>query len=178
MLVLTLMQGPDKGRVFRLPANEPQLIGRSSEALPLSDDTVSRRHAELTPDQGEWFIRDLSSQNGTYLNGTRITGRRRLHPGDQIRVGGSVLNFGEDDQQSDAMGDASVVRLLDKDFVDFDIDYALPSNADSMLLREPEPTAAAVDHLRVLYQLTPPTASNCSRKCCCSSARSSSRSAA
>ena len=47
MLVLTVIQGPDKGKRFELPMNEPQLIGRSSEALPLSDNTVSRRHAEL-----------------------------------------------------------------------------------------------------------------------------------
>lgn len=148
--MLTLIQGPNKGRTFRLPANEPQLIGRSSEALPINDDTVSRRHAELTPDGGEWYIRDLSSQNGTYLNGTRITGRRRLHPGDQIRVGGSVFSYGDEE----ATADESIVRLLGEEFVDFDIERALPSNDDSMVLSEPEPTAAAVDHLRVIYQLT------------------------
>lgn len=150
MLILTIIQGPNKGRAFRLPANEPQLIGRSSEALPINDDTVSRRHAELTPDGGVWYLRDLSSQNGTYLNGTKITGRRRLHPGDQIRVGGSVLAFGDEDT---AAGE-SVVRLLDEEFVDFDIERAMPSNDDSMVLSEPEPMAAAVDHLRVIYQLT------------------------
>lgn len=149
MLLLTVIQGPDKGRSFRLPPNEPQLIGRSSEALPINDDTVSRRHAELTPDGGSWFIRDLNSQNGTYVNGARIEGRRQLHPGDQIRVGGSVLGFGEDNQIADPL-----VRLLGSEFVDFDIERSLPSNDDSMILAEPEPMAAAVDHLRVIYQLT------------------------
>jgi len=37
VLVLTVLQGPDKGRRYELPDNEPQLVGRSSEALPLSD---------------------------------------------------------------------------------------------------------------------------------------------
>ena len=50
MLILTVIQGPDKGRRWRLPDNEPQLIGRSGEALPLTDRNISRRHAELTPD--------------------------------------------------------------------------------------------------------------------------------
>src|SRR5688500_14035383 len=68
MLIRTVLQGPDKGRKFELPDHEPQLIGRSSEALPLTDNTVSRRHAELTPDDGVWWIRDLHSQNGTYVN--------------------------------------------------------------------------------------------------------------
>jgi len=67
VLTLTVIQGPDKGKTFALPLNEPQLIGRSSEALPTTDTTVSRRHAELTPDEGEWYIRDLDSQNGTTM---------------------------------------------------------------------------------------------------------------
>jgi len=46
MLLLTIVQGPDKGKAFNLPPNEPQLIGRSSEALRITDYTVSRRHAE------------------------------------------------------------------------------------------------------------------------------------
>lgn len=76
-VVLTVIQGPDKGRRFELPDHEPQLLGRSSEALPLDDNAVSRRHAELTPDDGQWYIRDLESQNGTYVNGVRISDRAR-----------------------------------------------------------------------------------------------------
>ena len=53
MLVLEVIEGPDLGGVFPLPPSEPQLIGRSSEALLLGDPTISRRHAELTPDGGE-----------------------------------------------------------------------------------------------------------------------------
>ena len=90
MLVLSVIQGPDKGRTYELPANEPQLIGRSSEALPSTDTTMSRRHAELTPDDGEWFIRDLSSQNGTYVNGVKIAERTRLRVGDQVRTGSTL----------------------------------------------------------------------------------------
>src|SRR5256885_2190304 len=99
VLILTVMQGPDKGRKFELPDHEPQLIGRSSEALPLTDNTVSRRHAELTPDDppGVWWIRDLQSQNGTYIKGLRIAGRTKLKPGDQIRTGATVFVFGASD---------------------------------------------------------------------------------
>ena len=58
MLVLNVIQGPDKGMQITLPDTEPQLIGRSSEAIVLSDQTISRRHAELTPDgDGTWHIR-------------------------------------------------------------------------------------------------------------------------
>ena len=63
VLTLSIIEGPDQGKSFQIPMDEPQLIGRSSEALPITDTTVSRRHAELTPDSGRWFLRDLQSQN-------------------------------------------------------------------------------------------------------------------
>ncbi|MCC6426067.1 MAG: FHA domain-containing protein [Phycisphaerales bacterium] len=149
MLVLSVIQGPDKGRRFQLPDNEPQLIGRSSEALPMEDTTVSRRHAELTPDDGIWWIRDLSSQNGTYVNGVAIKERTRLRPGDQIRTGSTLFVFGITDSS-----DPDIVRLLGPNQIDASVDRAIPSNDDSVILSEPEPRAAAVDHLRVIYQLT------------------------
>ncbi|RMH12470.1 MAG: FHA domain-containing protein [Planctomycetota bacterium] len=149
MLVLSVIQGPDSGKKFELPSNEPQLIGRSSEALPITDNTVSRRHAELTPDDGLWWIRDLQSQNGTYVNGVRIVERTKLNPGDQIRVGSSVFVFGH--VQTD---DASVVRVMGPTELAADVEHRMPSNEDSMILAEPEPRAAAVDHLRVIYRLT------------------------
>lgn len=149
MLVLTVIQGPDKGRRFELPDNEPQLIGRSSEALPLSDSTVSRRHAELTPDAGAWYLRDLQSQNGTYVNGVRLAERFLLRPGDQVRCGSTLFVFGTTESRpSDA------VRLLPPDLLDANIERALASNEDSVILSEPEPRAAAAEHLRVIYQLT------------------------
>lgn len=153
MLILTVLQGPDKGKKFELPANEPQLIGRSSEALPITDNTVSRRHAELTPDAGLWFIRDLSSQNGTYVNGHRISGRVALKPGDQIRVGASLFVFGSADP-----GDVGVVRVLRPDQIDAEFEHTLSSNEDSIVLAEPEPGLAAAHHLKVIYRLTTLTA--------------------
>ena len=154
MLVLTVIQGPDRGRRFELPDNEPQLLGRSSEALPLSDNTVSRRHAELTPDGGEWYIRDLESQNGTYLNGSPIRERQLLKAGDQIRVGQTVVVYG----RADLIDDVDFFRMLGARELDASVDRALPSNEDSVILAVPEPRLAAIEHLRVIYRLTTMTA--------------------
>jgi len=91
MLSLLAVRGPDRGRAFALPDGEPQLIGRSTEALEITDPTVSRRHAELTPDAGRWTIRDLGSRHGTFVNGVRISGAVALAAGDRVRCGDSEL---------------------------------------------------------------------------------------
>jgi len=58
------------------------------------DGEVSRAHAELVRMGGDWTISDDGlSRNGTFLNGTRITGRRRLHDGDDFRVGRTLIGF-------------------------------------------------------------------------------------
>jgi two-component system NtrC family sensor kinase len=153
VLILTVLQGPDKGRKFELPDHEPQFIGRSTEALPLNDISVSRRHAELTPDAGVWFIRDLESQNGTYVNGVRIYERIRLRPGDQVRTGQTLFVFGATDSS-----DPDVVRVLGPSAIDATVERTLPlpnnPNEDSMILAVPDPNAAAAEHLKVIYKLT------------------------
>lgn len=148
MLILTVIQGPDKGRTFELPDHEPQLVGRSSEAIQLTDNTISRRHAELTPDSGDWFLRDLGSQNGTWVNGVRIPGRTKLKPGDQLRTGSTLFVFG----RRESRPESDTVRIVRE--MDAAVQASMASNEDSVILSEPEPHQSAVDHLRIIYQLT------------------------
>lgn len=79
-----------------MPAHEPQLIGRSTEAFEITDKTVSRRHAELTPDEGSWFIRDLESSNGTFVNGRPVIDRSEVRAGDRIRCGDTLFIVASD----------------------------------------------------------------------------------
>ncbi|WP_018656400.1 DUF1707 and FHA domain-containing protein [Actinomadura flavalba] len=53
----------------------------------LTDVTVSRVHAEIRRTPDGWTITDLGSMNGTRVNGRRILGLARLHPGDQVGFG-------------------------------------------------------------------------------------------
>ena len=73
-------------------------VGRAPEndiALPW-DAEVSRVHATVEWIGGVWTIADDGlSRNGTYLNGERIAGRRRLRAGDAVRVGGTLLAYRE-----------------------------------------------------------------------------------
>ncbi len=150
MLILTVLQGPDKGKRFELPDNEPQLIGRSSESLPLRDKTISRRHAELTPDEGRWYINDLRSANGTYVNGQRITDRWRLQLGDQVRTGSTLFVFGHSPVQVRGSGS---VRVAKKGEIDSHVEATVASSDDSMIMSVPEPNEAAALQLRIIYEL-------------------------
>jgi len=75
------------GEVFALGL-EPVSIGRhGSNDIILADQQVSRHHAEIAMQGGQWVLRDLGSANGTYLNGRRIEKPHILSPGDTIRLG-------------------------------------------------------------------------------------------
>jgi hypothetical protein len=71
-------------------------LGRRHEAdvsIPW-DPEMSRLHAEMELHAGEWTICDDGfSQNGTWVNGLRLTGRRRLHDGDLLQVGRTVFAY-------------------------------------------------------------------------------------
>jgi signal transduction histidine kinase/pSer/pThr/pTyr-binding forkhead associated (FHA) protein len=146
-----VLQGPDKGRRFELP-DALALIGRENGALALDDNTVSRRHAELIPKDGQWILRDLGSSNGTYINGQRVIHTYELKLGDQIRVGRSLLVFGA--QPGVTRTSSRNVSLAGAEAgMDSSIMHTMPSNEDSMVLAVPEPAAAAVGNLKLLYQL-------------------------
>jgi FHA domain len=67
-------------------------VGRGGGcALVLSDDTyVSQLHARLFQQNGEGYVEDLGSTNGTYVNGKQINGVTRLKRGDQVQFGQTV----------------------------------------------------------------------------------------
>lgn len=151
MLTLLVLQGPDKGRRYELP-DAPALLGRESRQLPLSDQTVSRRHCELYPVDGQWVLHDLGSSNGSYVNGQRVVNRYDLKLGDQIRIGRTLMVFGA---QPGVHSTAHTnVTLAGDDKMDSAIMQTIPSNDDSMVLAVPEPAAAAMSNLRILYQLS------------------------
>lgn len=74
------------------PGPLPLRIGRAPVSdLRLGHDSVSRIHAELRYQDNTWLLSDLGSLNGTHVNGLRITGTVRVHPGDHVAFGS--LNF-------------------------------------------------------------------------------------
>lgn len=92
-----VLEGIDKGRVFR-ELTVPLTIGREEgNILRLNDERVSRYHAKIQFDNDDYIITDLESTNGTKVNGEDVQ-LRILRFGDMISLGRSVLLFGSRDQ--------------------------------------------------------------------------------
>jgi FHA domain len=72
----------------------PIMIGRADDStLVLTDDYASSRHARLTPRDGDWYLEDLGSTNGTYLDRTKVSGPIHLPPGVPVRLPKTVLEL-------------------------------------------------------------------------------------
>ncbi|OEU86175.1 hypothetical protein DB35_09685 [Streptomyces abyssalis] len=70
------------------PGSHAYSIGRApGSMLRLNHFTVSRTHAQLRATGDGWKLRDLGSSNGTWVNGSRVTGSVRVRPGDTVRFG-------------------------------------------------------------------------------------------
>ena len=81
--------------------SENVIVGRAAEVdLILSHPEVSRRHCRILREGENWFVEDLGSQRGTAVNGSRISGRTALRPGDQIQVGPVLLALGVSPEES------------------------------------------------------------------------------
>jgi pSer/pThr/pTyr-binding forkhead associated (FHA) protein len=77
----------------------PITIGRSSSAsIPVDDKTLSREHTQVYGQNGRYFVKDLDSKNGTYLNGQLIRQAEMLKNGDRIKVGPATFLVAFDPQ--------------------------------------------------------------------------------
>ncbi len=92
---LVLAQGPADlrpGTQFAVRAET--VIGRAPGSTILLPDTfVSARHARIVWRDGRWWIEDLGSTNGTFVDEQPVTRAVPLHPGATVRVGQTVLTF-------------------------------------------------------------------------------------
>ncbi len=151
-----VLQGPDKGRTLR-GDDDLLVIGRGSPQVPLSDQTVSRRHSELRREGAHWVLRDLNSANGTYLNGVRLQQPARLKHGDQVRLGSTILVYSGDEGGQQLSGAGIPPDLVTLDAGNARIDAAVvasvASNDDSVIMAAPD-TAYAVKAWKAMRELS------------------------
>ncbi len=97
MPFITANNGPDAGRQYDLDVPK-SIVGRHPDCEIVVDvGAVSRQHAQIVADGKKFFVEDLQSRNGTYLNDQIIQGRQPLRDGDMLRVCDVAFTFHSDD---------------------------------------------------------------------------------
>ncbi|MBA2480027.1 MAG: protein kinase [Planctomycetes bacterium] len=96
-----------------IPLQAECVIGRKRDCgLKITDDKASRQHARVFLVDGEWWLEDLESANGTSLNGKSLKQRAQLHDKDIIVIGKSEIRFNDD-----AHASQDLKSLMGKDLV-------------------------------------------------------------
>lgn len=94
---LVYRDGDGRQQIVNLSSGQPKLtLGRSanSDIVLGWDEEVSRLHAQLERVAADWvLVDDGISRNGTFVNGERLSGRRRLNDGDTVLIGSTSLTY-------------------------------------------------------------------------------------
>ncbi len=90
---------PSDGKNFRVPVTDTSIrIGRAkdNEVCLAADGAISRRHAEIWKKEDRFFVKDLGSHNGTFLDGSPVSEPTEFHPGQKIQTGRTVILLGDE----------------------------------------------------------------------------------
>ena len=102
MAVLQVLKGMTPGQVFQL-TEERMVLGRHPDCqIVLDVGAVSRQHAVVIKSNNQFYVEDLKSRNGTYVNGELVHGRRHLQENDRVKVCDIVFAFHAASPQRDA----------------------------------------------------------------------------
>ena len=89
-----VVQGELTSGLTEWPLSDELVIGRDPGCdIPFADGSVSRRHSRVFLANDVVYIEDLGSQNGTCVNGERITTARQLRSGDTVSIGDAVFRL-------------------------------------------------------------------------------------
>ena len=160
---------------FEVPPKEETeavWLGRGAFCqIRLADNQLSRRHCQFVFHEGVLEVEDLGSTNGTRVNGERVEGKRQLHDGDRIIVGGHELvvifpaasrereailpGLGEQEQEKEAYDE--LAAKVGQEFCGYLLEKIIFNGESSVIFRAAEPssnTPAAVKILKRLPRVT------------------------
>jgi pSer/pThr/pTyr-binding forkhead associated (FHA) protein len=93
-LVVTRSHGDGPRVGERMPLRAVSSVGRDAgNDIVLNDEAASAKHAIVSFADGEWWLEDAGSTNGTVLNGSRIREKERFQYGDEVAVGRIALRL-------------------------------------------------------------------------------------
>ena len=98
MIEIFIAKGPEQGRSFVLDGETAQIGRGSSNQVCLNEPSVSREHAMIYRVHGQYFIEDLKSRNGTWINGNAIESevRVQVQEGVPIAIGNVLVSLGRE----------------------------------------------------------------------------------
>ena len=127
---LRIRNGPYAGRERTL-TTEPVTIGRDVEAsVQILDRSASRFHAEVFPVGGMYFVRDLDSKNGTYVNDERLQDEELIREGDIIKIGNTELAFDSGMALTDEDSSERIAYADDADMLSNTIEFRIDDLTD------------------------------------------------
>ncbi len=144
---LVITKGPNPGRVVELTDDEITMGREPTNSLPIDERSLSRSHARLVRTSSGYTLQDLGSTNGTFVNGTNVTGLYPLKNGDVISLGEAVtLEF----HKIAGSGDANATFVMPAPARKSDATEVLPSRAALQAELNKVGVAHAEEH-RVLF---------------------------
>lgn len=93
-VVLTDLSSP--ARSFQVPLKKAIIVGRKKELCDIALDyekSISGRHCEISVREGRFFVKDLQSSNGTYLNGSKVLTETEIFSGNKLKLGRLEMRF-------------------------------------------------------------------------------------
>jgi len=110
---VVIRKGRHEGREYAVGDERLVLGRRRTCGVPIADPQASREHAEIVREGSRYYVRDLGSRNGTFHNDRRIEGEIELKSGGRIRIGGTVIEF-VDEEEGAAFPEISGYELLER----------------------------------------------------------------
>lgn len=117
---LKVLEGPEKGKSFFL-ADDRYTLGRDKEnSICIVDLVASKYHCEIIRSGDHYYMKDLRSRNGTFLNGIRIAAKQLydIPPGSEIKIGGTLMHVGMEEVDESEEAD------LDQDTMESEVPAA------------------------------------------------------
>jgi len=131
---LVIIKGRSATQTLPLPTDGVATVGRQQGCqIRIGSSQVSRKHCELFEKQGQLFVKDLNSSNGTFVNGQKVQGgQQTLEPGNVLLIGG--VSFRVEQVSASAAAGAAVDVAGEAD-IDFEV------VSDDLTISEPAPAA-------------------------------------